>query len=189
MPLAFRSENFGEIAFGFFNIETDMLLLEHYFFFADEFCNCIIQFAKSENPENFQYQIDGYKILDINKIGDLLGAIHGIRFTGFIGEVYRVFPFPKLPENFKQSPEGYKNQGLIKEIIKKYGEETKIQFEINNSNGNIQIEEYEFSKDVFMQLINYVYAGGYPRWKDEVRPAYVIKMINAIKNSRNYFFL
>ncbi len=32
MPLSFRSENHGNIAFGFFNIESDMLLLENYFF-------------------------------------------------------------------------------------------------------------------------------------------------------------
>jgi hypothetical protein len=37
MPLAFESLSHGAIAFGFFNIETDFLLLERYFFFADSF--------------------------------------------------------------------------------------------------------------------------------------------------------
>ncbi|MGD2186296.1 MAG: hypothetical protein PVI71_09215 [Desulfobacterales bacterium] len=32
MPLAFESLSHGSIAFGFFNIETDMLLLENYFY-------------------------------------------------------------------------------------------------------------------------------------------------------------
>ena len=29
MPLSFQSKNYGDIAFGFFNIESDMLLLEN----------------------------------------------------------------------------------------------------------------------------------------------------------------
>ncbi|MBC8441147.1 MAG: hypothetical protein H8D87_15855 [Deltaproteobacteria bacterium] len=37
MPLSFTSKSHGNIAFGFFNIESDMLLLEKYFFFADGF--------------------------------------------------------------------------------------------------------------------------------------------------------
>jgi hypothetical protein len=28
-------------------------------------------------------------------IGNLMGAIYGIDFRGFIGEVYKLFPFPK----------------------------------------------------------------------------------------------
>ena len=32
MPLSFSSTTHGNIAFGFFNIESDMLLLENYFF-------------------------------------------------------------------------------------------------------------------------------------------------------------
>jgi hypothetical protein len=33
MPLTFESISHGTIAFGFFNIDSDMLLLEKYFFF------------------------------------------------------------------------------------------------------------------------------------------------------------
>jgi hypothetical protein len=35
MPLAFESLSHGTIAFGFFNIESDMLLLDRYFLFAE----------------------------------------------------------------------------------------------------------------------------------------------------------
>ena len=35
MPLAFESLSHGTIAFGFFNIESDMLILDRYFLFAD----------------------------------------------------------------------------------------------------------------------------------------------------------
>jgi hypothetical protein len=38
MPLLFKSVSHGDLAFGFFNIETDMLLLNGYFFFASDFC-------------------------------------------------------------------------------------------------------------------------------------------------------
>jgi hypothetical protein len=40
MPLAFESLSHGIIAFGFFNIESDMLILDRYFLFADSIgCN------------------------------------------------------------------------------------------------------------------------------------------------------
>ena len=35
MPLAFKSLSHETIAFGFFNIESDMLILDRYFLFAD----------------------------------------------------------------------------------------------------------------------------------------------------------
>ena len=38
MPLAFESLSHRTIAFGFFNIESDMLLLDRYFLFAEDFC-------------------------------------------------------------------------------------------------------------------------------------------------------
>lgn len=37
MPLAFESISHGTLPFGFFNIESDMLLLDHYFFFASDY--------------------------------------------------------------------------------------------------------------------------------------------------------
>ena len=45
MPLSFESMSHGTIAFGFFNIESDMLLCDRYFFFADDFCVKIGQMA------------------------------------------------------------------------------------------------------------------------------------------------
>jgi len=38
MPLTFESLSHGTIAFGFFNIESDMLLCDRYFLFADDLC-------------------------------------------------------------------------------------------------------------------------------------------------------
>ncbi len=48
MPLAFKSESHGTIAFGFFNIHSDLLLLDHYFMFATDFCETIYELISSE---------------------------------------------------------------------------------------------------------------------------------------------
>jgi hypothetical protein len=153
-----------------------MLLLENYFFFAPEFCTGVIKFAKSSNAEKFYCNRKGYIVRDREIIGDLTGAIHGIRFTGFIGEVYKVFPFPEDLKNFKQSPDGYKNRKIIEKIIVKYASSVEIPFSVN-SNGHIfQIAEFQFTNEQFTQLINYVLQGGYPRWKENKMPDYVKKM-------------
>jgi len=188
MPLAFESVSHGQIAFGFFNIDTDMLLLEHYFFFAPEFCKCISELAKTENPATFESSLGCYDIRERENIGDLMGAIHGIRYTGFIGDVYRRFPFPKLPEAFKQDPEGYKNRGAIEEIIKRYGARTRIHFTAHNNRGNVQMQEYEFTRRWFFELVRYVWQGGYPKWRDGIRPEYVLRMKEDIEANKSGFF-
>ena len=81
MPLSFKSENYGNIAFGFFNIESDMLLLENYFFFADDFCNLICNLADETEkvdggrPKELEFKFKVYHIADPNDIGDLMGRI------------------------------------------------------------------------------------------------------------------
>jgi hypothetical protein len=59
MPLSFESLSHGTIAFGFFNIETDMLLLEQYFLFADAFCHHLGEIP--EQIENQSFKIDEQK--------------------------------------------------------------------------------------------------------------------------------
>ena len=98
MPLAFESMNHGTIAFGFFNIDSDMLLLEQYFLFGSEFCQHISNMAENADEEQLKATWLVYTIEDRRQIGDLMGAIHGIRFSGFIGELYRRYPFPEEPE-------------------------------------------------------------------------------------------
>ncbi len=187
MPLSFNSVSHGNIAFGFFNIGTDMLLLENYFFFADKFCEWMTQIADKNASE---LKILNYKvqtIVDPNDIGDLMGAIHGIRFTGFIGKMYRLFPFPAAPEDFKQNPEGFNTQEILKKEIGKFSEETELILDFTNEE-KIKFGSYVFDIPVFHELIRYVWQGGYPRWKDEIRPQYVIKMKENILKSHNSFF-
>jgi len=182
MPLSFESKSHGQIAFGFFNIESDMLLLEQYFMFAEDFCREIVHLARAAG-ENYCKFWDVYEISPRQAIGDLMGAIQGVRFEGFIGEVYKRFPFPSNPEEFKQKPEGFKTRESMEEIIKKYGQRTTIPFSVSMSSSEAWIGEYRFSKEWFQELLKYVWEGGYPRWKDEVRPAYVLRMAQEIRQS------
>ncbi len=135
MPLAFDTLSHGSIAFGFFNIESDMLLCDRYFLFADEFCKYVADIAENVGEHTDQTIWQVQIIQSDDAIGDLMGAIHGVRYTGFMGELYRCFPFPPLAQNFKQNPQGFKTQSLVADIIANYAEPLDIRarvFELVN---------------------------------------------------------
>ncbi len=180
MPLAFKSISHGTIAFGFFNIDSDMLLLDRYFFFATEFCGHLIEIAEKNLEGPFETSWEVYNISDPEDIGDLMGAIHGIHYTGFIGEVYRRFPFPERPEDFKQKAEGTRTRDELEEIIKKFARSFEITFMIGEETEEVSIGPYRFTRTGFQELIKYVWQGGYPLWKDAIRPDYVVAMKNKI---------
>ena len=182
MPLAFESESHGIVAFGFFNIETDMLLLEHYFFFAEDFCREISRLAVSPADTPGEKSWEVYDVSTQN-IGDLHGAISGTRLVGFIGEVYHNFPFPEQPEAFKQNPAGVFTRPIIENIIVRYGKKTTIALKIDEEEKSVAVGEYLFTFAGFRALIQYVWRGGYPRWKDEKHPDYVMRMKTAIEKS------
>ena len=188
MPLAFESLSHGTIAFGFFNIESDMLLLDRYFMFAEDFCRYTEKIAKNSGgqPYNACWPIQFIEALE--DIGDLMGAIHGVRFTGFIGEVYRRFPFPRQNEDFKQNPEGFQTRSLVSGIIEKYAQPREIPVTISSENSEIEIGVYRFNRVQFQELIKYVWRGGYPRWKDKIRPGYVTGMRSNIMQNRTGIF-
>ncbi len=188
MPLAFSSISHGEIAFGFFNIDSDMLLLEHYFLFADQFCESVSQMARADDFPAYRGSWDIHDIQPRAKIGDLMGAIHGVRYTGFIGDVYRQYPFPQKPEKFKQKPEGHKTRKKMEALIAGYSTSRRVDVTVNGATREIQIGDYLFSFTTFQELIRYVWRGGYPRWKNEVRPACVLAMREEILSSRAQFF-
>jgi hypothetical protein len=188
MPLEFDSLNHGRIAFGFFNIETDMILLEHYFLFAQEFCGQICKYAQSSVNQIYESSWDIYLIENNLNMGNLMGAIHGIDLRGFIGEVYKLFPFPKERVAFKQNPEGFKTLTLIETLIQKYGEKKKIQFVIRPKDDKIGIGEYLFNRTSFQKLVQYIWLGGFPRWKDGIRPDYALLMKEMIEQSERSLF-
>ncbi len=187
MPLSFHSKSHGNIAFGFFNIESDMLLLENYFFFADIFCEWIIKMSQLQDSELNKFVFQVYQITDPNDIGDLMSAINGISFEGFIGRLYRRFPFPRDPQKFKQNPEGYQTQDFVKSQIQNIANETIIYIDFSKDR-QIKIGSYIFDLIVFHELVRYVWQGGYPKWKNELRPQYVTEMKKCIQKSCNSFF-
>jgi len=188
MPLEFQSLSHGPIAFGFFNIESDMLLLDQYFFFASEFCKYISDLSERKEGDCKGHIWKVYYIERPSDIGNLVGAIHGVIFQGFIGEVYKLFPFPSRPEGFKQKPGGAKNRQTIENLIQHFARAIDIAVIINENRKKISIGDYSFTRDSFQELIKYVWRGGYPRWKDEVRPDYVLAMKKAIETSREPLF-
>jgi len=188
MPLEFHSISHGKIAFGFFNIETDMILLNQYFLFANDFCDYISEIAEIPLKEIYESSWDIYLIENNVDMGNLMGAIYGIDLRGFIGEVYKLFPFPKHPEDFKQNPEGFKNRILIDELIQKFAKRLNISFVIHQKDDKIGIGEYFFDRTSFQELIKYIWLGGFPRWKDGIRPDYVLKMKGMIEKSKNPLF-
>lgn len=188
MPLAFDSLSHGTIAFGFFNIDTDLLLCDRYFLFAGDFCDRIGKIAASGAQHAFCTRWQIQMIEAAEDIGDLTGAIHGVRFTGFIGEVYRSFPFPLQPKDFKQNPAGFLTRSKIVDIISGYAKLREITLRISAGGEAIAIGDYRFNRLQFQELLKYVWRGGYPRWKDDLKPDYVLSMKAKILGNPNGLF-
>lgn len=177
MPLAFRSESHGTIAFGFFNIETDLLLLEQLFFFADRFCEAVVALAGADDGEA---RLDGWRIADRAHLGNLHVAIAGVDLSGLIGASYRLFPFPSRPEDFKQSPDGERNQGVMEPLLDQHGSREELLLRWDRRARIVMMSELAFREEVFATLIEYVDRGGYPRWRDEARPHCVRSMMERL---------
>ena len=188
MPLEFDSLSHGKVAFGFFNIETDMILLDRYFLFARDFCEHISESAQDPSDESYESSWDIYLIENDRDAGNLMGAIYGTDLRGFIGAVYKFFPFPKEREKFRQNPEGFKTRSLMEKLIEKYGKRTKIRFLIRSKHDEIGIGEYLFNRISFRQLIEYIWMGGFPRWRDGIQPDYVLTMKQRIAESPRSVF-
>ena len=176
MPLTFESLSHGTIAFGFFNIESDMLLCDRYFFFAKDFCRYVADMADGAGGQGYQATWPVRLIETADDIGDLMGAIHGLRFTGFLGELYRHYPFPSQPEEFKQNPAGSQTRESVRKLISRYGREIEILVTVDPEQMVTAFGSYHFNRSQFQELLKYVWRGGYPRWKDEIRPDYVVNM-------------
>jgi hypothetical protein len=184
MPLAFRSATHGTIAFGYFNIEIDMLLLEQYFFFGPEFCRAAVALARTaaDDPSP-QVSMSGYVIADRARAGNVNAAIQGWDLSGFIGATYRRFPFPVSRDGFKQKPYGVRNQAWADETVTEYGDAAEIPLGWNRREERATVGEIGFAREQFAQLIAYVDRGGYPRWLDGERPPHVREMMEELRAS------
>jgi hypothetical protein len=191
MPLSFDSCSHGPVAFGFFNIESDMLLLDRLFFFCDDFCTWITTLADPASPASQASQAfldcKVFHIKHPQEIGDLMGAIHGIRFTGFIGRVYERFPFPADPSEFRQNPKGDQTRQEMQDLIAPFSETRTVQMGVDES-GCFRFGPYRFTRTAGHELIHYVWQGGYPRWKEGIRPACVTAMAARLTHTRHRFF-
>jgi hypothetical protein len=188
MPVGFQSKSHGMIAFGLFNIESDLLLLERDFFFADEFCKVICSLGEKGSNGKSAVTINSYFIESADDVGDLMGAIAGKTFTGFIGDTYKKYPFPQKEEGFKQNPDGFKTQDEFREMISKYAQEKKISLTVDEVKKEVSIGDYVFTLEWFQELIKYVWLGGMPRWKDAKPPDYVVQMKDTLEQSGHWLF-
>jgi hypothetical protein len=77
---------------------------------------------------------------------------------------------------------------MIDELIQKFAKRLNISFAIHLKDDKIRIGEYLFNRISFQELIKYIWLGGFPRWKDGIRPDYVLKMKGMIEISKNPLF-
>jgi len=87
---------------------------------------------------------------------------HGEIAFGFfnIGSVYRLFPFPKGIEEFKQKPYGSGRRAIVEGLIGHWARPTKVSAKIDAGSLHVRIADYRFSRGVFQQLVAYVWQGG-----------------------------
>jgi len=183
MPLAFSSTTHATIAFGYFNIEIDMLLLEQYFFFGPDFCRAVLDLDARgvRSHTDVTVPLEGWVISDRARAGNVNAAIRGWDLSGFIGATYERFPFPSHPEGFKQKPYGVRNQEWATEVIARYGAPVEIPMVWSARAGAVTIGEIGFTREQLAALVGYVDRGGYPRWESEQRPPHVADMVETLR--------
>jgi hypothetical protein len=176
MPLAFDSLSHGTVAFGFYNVETDGLLLDRLFFFCTDFCRAALQLERSRGEPGSGAEMPGYAFEDPGRIGNLHEAIHGVRHTGYLGEIYRAWPFPASPEAFRQRLGCASNRARAEEILRRWAAPNPVLLTFDAATDRYAVGPYLFSREQHRKLLTYVWEGGYPTWEgleEGRRPAYV----------------
>lgn len=174
MPLAFNSLSHGTVAFGFYNIETDSLLLEGIFFFCTDFCRALAVLEKNTGVGESSVEMPAWRFASRAEVGDLMGAIRNERHTGYLGEIYLKWPFPADPALFRQKLHGHENRGAVEEILDRRAEPGPVT--MKREPGRFSFGEYVFDEAGYRELVNYVWRGGYPTWEgfeDGRSPAFV----------------
>ena len=117
-----------------------------------------------------------------------MGAINGVDLRGFIGAVYRRFPFPSDPADFKQNPEGFRTRPVLEALLAEYGRAKEIVVRSRREQQEVAIGEIRFTQENFQELLLYVRRGGYPRWRDDRRPGYVEEMRRTVGKKDRFPF-
>jgi hypothetical protein len=165
MPLSFRTINHDTVAFGFYNIETDGLLLDRLFFFCTDFCRAVCELERSLTRPEPRADLPGYLFEDPRRIGDLAGAIEGKRHTGYLGEIYRLWPFPSRPEDFRQRLHGASNRKTAEEVLRRWAAPSVITLTFDPGTDRYAVGPYLFSGEGYRDVLTYVWRGGYPTWE------------------------
>lgn len=177
MPLAFESLSHATVAFGFFQIESHMLLLQDAFFFADDFCAAVDSLAADTTAP-----LAAWRIVDRANLGDLHGAIAGRDHRGFIGATYQRWPFPSTPELFRQNPDGHHTRDLVTSLAERFGRGEILELRWDRHAATVAVAEYVFATSDFRRLLDYVGRGGHPRWTDDRQPDYVQRTLARVAN-------
>ena len=155
--------------------------MDRYFFFCRDFCEWVIDWAGSGDFSRDEKMV--YVIREREMIGNLGGAIHGYEFTGFIGEVYKRFPFPESLAGFKQKPYGSRNRTEVERIIQSFAMQLRISVVCRPEQLTIDFGDYTFSAEVFREILNYIEGGGMPGWLNGQPPDYVNRMTAQLANT------
>jgi hypothetical protein len=183
MPLAFRSLSHGTIAFGFYNIETDGMLLDRLFFFSTDFCRAVCELDRLLKRADPRAELPGYLFEDPRRIGDLAGAIEGLRHTGYLGEIYLLWPFPSRPEEFRQRLHGASNRKKAEGVLQRWAAPSPITLSFDRETDRFAVGPYRFSSEGYRDLLRYVWRGGYPTWEgveEGHRPQCVAELVRLI---------
>lgn len=187
MPLAFQSLDRGTVAFGFFNIDCDLLLLRRHFFFASAFTELVLAAAGAPADRPLDVPFDGWSVRS-DRVGNVMGAIHGYDRSGFIGAVYDRYPFPRRPEDFHQRADGAANRAEVEAILEVWAEPAVHRLVVDPILQQVRLANTAFDFAGFRELVAYVWRGGYPRWLDDVRPPEVRQMRGVIEASAHPLF-
>ncbi len=188
MPLAFHSLSHGTVAFGFFHIETQMLLLDRIFFWARDFCRVVTGLAGEGGGESFQTEMEGFEITSPADFGDLHGAIAGVALHGFLGALYRRWPFPRDPGRFRQKPQGAAPDQVVLAELEAHGRPRAIAVQALALHGTCELGGYVFSRSGLQSLVDYVWRGGMPGWQEGRRPPYLEQAARVLRESDSPWF-
>jgi hypothetical protein len=183
VPLAFSSPTHGTIAFGFFHIETPMLLLQNHFFWARDFMEVMRDLAATQAHKWFQAELPAFVIDRPQDLGDLHGAIAGRARHGFLGALYARWPFPARPEEFRQKPRGAAPRREVLELIRRFGRPQTLPVEARPEEGLCYLGEIAFDPPGLRALVDYVWRGGMPGWEDGQRPDWLWEAAEVIRHS------
>ena len=150
---------------------------------ADAFCRAVSLLAAAVPDVAWETPIPAFGVADM---GDLMGAIHGVRHTGFIGDVYRRYPFPERPEDFRQKTRGYETRDEFRALIAPWAREEEIRLAARSDAREVFVGEVRFARGVFHDLVRYVWRGGWPRWENDEPPDYVNAMRAAITEGKHW---